>query len=396
MDMQSVVPLDENSLLKAAMDNTGLSDFGEDGWREGFQRLIKSADEESELNLLGRMIARSNILLYLQARLQIEDTYKRHPEINDEQITKPLFILGQGRSGTSTLHNVLGSVPDYGVLKGWEVYFPCPPPESSTYLSDPRIEQAEKHLTRVYRICPEYRAMHEFGGNVPTENIEMHCITFTSSFFTATAGQVPGYMQWLHTQDILPVFEYEKKVLKLLQWRNPRKHWVFKSPINIAHIPELLKVYPDIGFIWTHRDPVKALSSVVSMLGTLFWSMSDHPFLGDSLAMLTNPQISAAIMNQVIDHLESGLLPKEQLCNIHFKDLVADPLSTIRHIHDYFHLEFTGRQESAVEAFLSARIERRQSQENTHRYETGEKATIASERQAYARYQAYFNVPNEI
>jgi hypothetical protein len=33
-------------------------------------------------------------------RLRIEDTYKRYPEIEDQQILQPIVIVGQGRSGT--------------------------------------------------------------------------------------------------------------------------------------------------------------------------------------------------------------------------------------------------------------------------------------------------------
>jgi hypothetical protein len=34
MDIQSLVPLDERSLIDRAIANTGLDDFGDDDWRE--------------------------------------------------------------------------------------------------------------------------------------------------------------------------------------------------------------------------------------------------------------------------------------------------------------------------------------------------------------------------
>src|SRR5271169_4110496 len=77
MNISGVVPLDEKSLLESAMRSTGLSDFGADDWREPFQVLIKSLDEEADLNLMGRLWTRLDLLILLEARLQIEDTYKR-------------------------------------------------------------------------------------------------------------------------------------------------------------------------------------------------------------------------------------------------------------------------------------------------------------------------------
>ena len=133
MNISGVVPLDENSLLDSAMHNTGLSDFGDDDWREPFRVLIKSLEEEAELHLMGRLWARSAILILLESRLWIEETYKCHPEINDEKITQPIFIVGQSRTGTSFLLNVLASNPDNGAIMQWEATFPCPPPEKATY-----------------------------------------------------------------------------------------------------------------------------------------------------------------------------------------------------------------------------------------------------------------------
>src|SRR5262245_20079498 len=97
LDLKSVVPLDEESLLATAKANTGLSDFGVEDWYEAFQRFIKSLDEEAELNLMGRLLTRSDILMYLEARLRVEEEYKRHPEIEDVELAPQILIVGSGR-----------------------------------------------------------------------------------------------------------------------------------------------------------------------------------------------------------------------------------------------------------------------------------------------------------
>ena len=50
LDGRGIVPLDEDSLLRAAIDNTGLDDFGDDQWREPFRILLRSLEEEADLN----------------------------------------------------------------------------------------------------------------------------------------------------------------------------------------------------------------------------------------------------------------------------------------------------------------------------------------------------------
>src|SRR5579863_2189370 len=69
MDIKGIIPLDAESLINTAMRNTGLDYFGEDDWYEPFKLLVKGFDAESELNLMGRIMTRSDMLMFLQARL---------------------------------------------------------------------------------------------------------------------------------------------------------------------------------------------------------------------------------------------------------------------------------------------------------------------------------------
>src|SRR4029453_18721287 len=146
LDLKSVVPLDEDSLLSHARKNTGLSDFGSDDWHEPFRIFIKSLEEEADLTLMGRLMTRSDILMHLEARLRIEDEYKRHPQIEDEEMRSPILIVGSGRSGTSAMLNLLSLDPDNGTVKTWEALFPAPPPEAATYRPDPRIAKAHDRI----------------------------------------------------------------------------------------------------------------------------------------------------------------------------------------------------------------------------------------------------------
>src|SRR5271154_7025041 len=82
LDIRGVVPLTADSLIATATTNTGLDDFGAEDWHEPFEVLVNSLDEEAQLNLVGRLMTRSDLLMLLEARLCIEATYKEHPEID--------------------------------------------------------------------------------------------------------------------------------------------------------------------------------------------------------------------------------------------------------------------------------------------------------------------------
>ena len=301
MDIQSIVPLDENSLLERARANTGLSNFGSDPWHEPFQILIKALDQESELNLMGRLMTRSDLLLFLEARLRIEEAYRQHPEIADEEIRSPLFIIGQGRTGTSELLHVLASDPNNRAMLNWEVTFPTLYTERASQGPEPCIEKTSRLQSQYERVTPETRGLHDYGGDVPCENVYMHCLCFRNAgYINAHAGQVPSYVTYMHSQDPVLAYEYEKRVLRMLQWKAPRKQWLFKSPYALLELPSVLKAYPDVRFIWTHRDPIKSLASIVNLMGTLYWVRSDHPFVGGAAKPFEDASLVAGMFVSLV------------------------------------------------------------------------------------------------
>jgi Sulfotransferase family len=394
MDISGVVPLDEKSLLESAMRSTGLSDFGADDWREPFRILIKSLEEEAELTLMGRLMTRSEIVGLLEGRLRIEDTYKRHPEIEDEQITQPIIIIGQGRSGTSFMQNVLAHNPDKGALMHWEAMFPCPPPEQATYLNDPRIAKAHKRVTQWTRVAPTLASMHELSGCLPFEDMAIMAFNFMAPSWFDVMGQVASYDALMYNPqtDWEPAFRYHQRVLKLLQWKNPRKNWVLKDPLHFDHMATILKIYPDGCFVWPHRDPVRSLASLVSIIGTLQWARSDHPFKGGSLEYMTDPFLSAARFNAVIDQIKSGVVPPKQMFHLFYKDLVADTIGTLEAMYRHFGVPLSDAGRRGMAQYLA---DHPRDARPPHKFNPGSEEAIARARLAFKRYQEFFKVPFE-
>ena len=395
MDIKSVVPLDENSLLEHAKVNTGLSDFGDDNWHEPFQVLVKSLDEEADLHLMGRLMARSELLVLLEQRLKIEDTYKRNPEIEDVEIARPLMIVGQGRCGSSALQNLLANDPDNNSLLHWKAYFPCPPPTAATYDTDPRIELSHPRVTQISRVTPEIESSHEFGAMLPIETPHVHAFSFRSAIFFAAynGGGIPSYVEYMQSQDGGLPFQYEKRVLKILQWKNPRRNWVLKSPSVLLVFPDYIKVFPDAALVWIHRDPVKALSSMVNYMGNIFSCRTDNPNFGEALKPFMNAEAGGQMLDSSIDLLESGVIPEKMLCNVQYSDFLQDAVNVAQSIYDYFGLELS---DGARESMARYMRDYPRSSRPRHKYKLGDADQIRREREAYRRYQEYFKVPNEI
>ena len=149
------VDLTFDGLLRKASANTGLSDFGEDDFRDPLKRLLAGLEEEAQLSLLGRVIARADLLRTLENRLGLVDLLKRRPEITEQEIVRPLFVVGPPRSGTTIFHDLLAMDPDNRVPLAWEAAYPLPPPETATYSSDPRIARVAARVAFVEPFRPQ-------------------------------------------------------------------------------------------------------------------------------------------------------------------------------------------------------------------------------------------------
>src|SRR5262249_60478757 len=120
----------------------GSTDLGAPASREPLERLLASIDAEARLTLLGRFAARHDLTGMLVNRLRIEDDRRRHPEIGDEQIRRPLVITGLPRTGSTFLHGLLAQDPANRTPRHWELRSPSPPPERATDATDPPIPRA--------------------------------------------------------------------------------------------------------------------------------------------------------------------------------------------------------------------------------------------------------------
>jgi hypothetical protein len=389
LDLSGVVPLDERSLIDRAIANTGLSDFGKDDWREPFRVLVQGLDSEAQLNLMGRLLTRSDLLMFLEARLRVENAYRQHPEIEDEQIERPLWVIGQGRSGTTLLHTLLAQPPANRTTTDGEALFPVPLPGVS---AAQQREIADARITQWTRVRPEVASIHEFGVDKPCETFRIEAMAFRAAAWLNLLGLAPSYNMYMAQQASQTTsLEYARRVCKLLQWKKPKRQWVLRSNDSILYLAEVLKVFPDARIIWSHRDPIRAMASMVDMIGTMMSIRSDQKMVA-AYEQITDPVLTAATLSGPIDLIESGVIPRNQIFSVQYSDLVRDSVGTVAKIYDYYGLDFTSETRKAISDYVTAHP---RTKRPAHRYAIGSEEQIRAERAAFKRYQDYFGVPNE-
>ncbi|MBI3689537.1 MAG: sulfotransferase, partial [Mycolicibacterium aromaticivorans] len=86
--------LDPAKLIEQACELAGSDECGaDDGWRGNLSRMGDDLVTEADLSPLGVEIAAADVIVPLRNRLQITAWRNEHPEIAEERITQPIFIL---------------------------------------------------------------------------------------------------------------------------------------------------------------------------------------------------------------------------------------------------------------------------------------------------------------
>ncbi len=103
------VTFTESEVLGQAKERTGHSDFGPDDFRERLGVWLQAADEDADLGPMGRIRLFGDMVRYAANRLRFHDLIKRHPEILDVEVKKPIIVVGLPRSGTTHLLNLIAA-----------------------------------------------------------------------------------------------------------------------------------------------------------------------------------------------------------------------------------------------------------------------------------------------
>ena len=255
---------DPETLLKLASRATSLDDFGGQDFRPALQRLTQSLDEDARLNLFGRYFARRQLLELLGHRLRIFEHRKRHPEIAGQRIERPIFITGLPRTGTTLLQALLAEDPAHRTPLSWETDEPCPPAQSQTCASDPRIARTEKRFGQLRQLAPGFQAIHPIGALMPQECIVLTAPEFMSLRFEM-CFDVAGYQRWFFEHDMSSAYRFHRIFLQHMQAEMAAERWVLKSPGHLGPLDALFAEYPDAIVIQTHRDPVRIVPSIASL-----------------------------------------------------------------------------------------------------------------------------------
>src|ERR1700761_8583807 len=317
-------------LIATACEETGYDDFGAEGWRPGLHRLTDGLINDARLSDIGVEIAHLDIMRALKNRLNVIAWRKEHPEVANESIAAPIFIVGQPRTGTTILYDLLAQDPELRAPLTWEVDETCPVPRPETYRDDPRIAQIQANMRLSEQIVPGFLKFHPMGALVGQECVRITGDEFTSMIYTVQY-RLPAYYRWLlYDADYAGAYRYHRKFLQHLQSGVPGQ-WLLKSPAHLWQLDSLFAEYPAALIVQTHREPLNVISSIAALTHHLRRMCSGESSIGECAAQSYEEIIVG--LDREMALRSGGGLPEDRIIDVRFVDFMRDPWATIRGIY---------------------------------------------------------------
>lgn len=346
--MAPYCPLTAEALHEQASAQTGLTDFGDQGYRERMSVLLQAFEELPGLTSFGRTYAFSLMLTFLKGRLQVVDHLKRHPEVFDIDIAAPMIIAGLPRTGTTHLHSMLAADPALRSLPYWEAQEPLPPPGEEGTI-EPRRQRTGDALNISSTLMPYFQLMHEMTVDHIHEDIGLMVQDFSSGFFT-TLTHLPRWSDYLRDHDQTPGYQFLRMMLQVLSHQDgSTRRWVLKSPQHLEQFVPIMNVFPDATFIVTHRDPVDVSVSMATMMAyTMRMSVDevDVPTVAGYWIDRIDEMLSACLR----DH---DKLPAERTIDVRFDEFMADDLAMVQRVWDTAGYTPSDESRAAVAEYLA-------------------------------------------
>ncbi len=266
------------------------------------------------------------------------------PGHKTQVIEKPLFIIGNLRSGSTFLHRLLSRDTEaFTSLTTWDIYLTPSVTEKKITKFFSRLDnKLGGHIHRLLhafdrRTLGQYK-IHRISFFQPEEdeNILLHIWdSFWVSFMFPFMDEMPNYQ---HFDEALPperkrrIMKFYRSMLQRHMYATGKKYFVAKNPAFSPKIATLLEFFPDARIIYLARNPLDMLPSTVS-------------WINYARRAFTDPQEKYLYLDEIVDltqhwyryplqYLDSNPSPRHLILN--YDDLIQRPEQVIRSFYEQF------------------------------------------------------------
>ncbi|MFG3340048.1 sulfotransferase family protein [Glycomyces sp. NPDC048151] len=305
---------------------------------------LKCLADEPKLTPFGWQSGLLDAKSRLENRLRIRQRLQEFPEIADEQVTAPVFVVGLPRTATTLAHKILAASDDHRGPLLWEMMRTDVPEDQAEV--DKFIKTMEAGARMMVRFAPSWEVIHPIRVRAPEESM---FILPHGTYHLALRAALPEYKQWLGERDYTADYVYLKRALQVLQFRREPKRWTLKYPAHLNDLDVIRKVFPDAKFVWTHRDPTTVMGSVCSLMETSWSLYQKRPDL---------EEIGQVALNLLVESIERGrhsriTLPSDAIIDVPYHRLNSDPVNEVPKLYQAIDAKWTDKDAANLENVLA-------------------------------------------
>lgn len=385
----AALPKTVPTILAAARAAAGLEDFGDPHFMTGLTKYVEGLGRDARLSVMGEQLAYGGIVNMLINRLRYVRDIQLHPEILDEQIVKPIVILGLPRTGTTKLQRVLSADPQAQPMTYWRMMNPAPFPDEVPGNPAERIAVAEGVVQMLADQFPGFMARHPTEARQPDEEVLLMQGSF-ECVVTWMFARVPKFYDFVMEGDPRPLYRFLHAQMQYLQWQDGGargRSWVLKSPCHTGVLDSLIKVFPDAVLVHCHRDVQKVLPSIAGLIEEMRRIHSDHVD-----TQVIGPEMLDYFGRSMDRYLAiRDTLPEDRILDVQYEEVLADVTGVARRIYERAGKRLTPEGITAMQAHEK---ERPQHQFGSYTYAAESYGFTAPEiDQRFAAYRQRF-IPN--
>ncbi|HET9628336.1 MAG TPA: sulfotransferase [Novosphingobium sp.] len=342
------VTLTPQAVLAAAEAATGLSDYGADDFRPRLKLWLECCDADEGMSGSSRIGIFNQAVNYAVQRLYLEDFIRRHPEVEQVDIDRPLVVAGLPRSGTTYTLALLAGDPRLRSLPHWEGVRPIAEP----YIvdgKDTRHELCEAEWNQQDALLPMMKLVHEFAPDHVTEDIELQGMDFGGYYIEWTA-RVPAWRDFQFATDRTPWLRYIRRAMQALTFQKGPNRWVTKCPQHMEQMKEVMAALPGAFIVLNHRDPVASIQSAITSMGYTSRITRKRIDL-DEIAEYWIDRYERLLRSCVRDR---DAVPADRVYDLYFNRLMDDPIGQLEAIYRKADMPFDEQTRAAFEATIAA------------------------------------------
>jgi len=365
-----------DQLHEVVAKETGADDFGPDDYLPGLKVLLQSMDYDPHFSEGGRRIAWGMLVEVLSGRAHAIRSMKDNPGFDAQPILAPVVITGVPRTGTTALHRLMAVDPRFQGLQTWLLDSPMPRPPIETWGEYPEFRKSVASLEAHYAKTPDSLAAHYRAA----EEVHECCMLLRQSFVSnlwSCGWSAPTYDAWWIRQSEAAAYRHYHRCVQLIGSTEPDKRWLLKNPGHIHNLDLLFAIFPDARVIQTHRDPAKAVPSLVSLL------MNMHPMMEDGRADQRGENMLVREVANWADAVRKCETVRErhpgQVLDVVHADFHRQPMAVVERIYGFIGMDIPGD----VRAALARRIEEKpELARGVHRYDIADYGMTEDEARA--------------